>query len=357
MNLTEEEKYRYSRHILLNEIGEKGQEKLKNARVLVVGAGGLGCPVLLYLTSAGVGNIGIVDFDKIEESNLQRQILFDTTDIGKPKSTVAKQKLETKNPFVTIKSYSYELTNKNALEVFQNYDIIVDASDNFTTRYLINDACLLSKKPLIYGAIHKFEGQISVFNYQNGPNYRCLFPNPPEEIPSCSEVGVLGVLPGIIGSLQANEVLKLILEIGSVLSGEILIYNALETSFLTINLKKTSSLSSFGINTKEVYENYDYQSFCNSKKVTEITKLEFDNLPQESIVLDVRELHELPRLENKNLLLIPMNSIPTNLAKIPKNDPVYVVCQKGIRSEYVIQFLEKEYQFNNLINLKGGVKQ
>src|SRR5690606_19253182 len=215
---------RYSRHIILSEIGQAGQDKLLSAKVLVIGAGGLGCPVLQYLAAAGIGTLGIIDFDVVEISNLQRQVLFGTSSLGKNKAEAAKKHLEDLNPEISIMAYAEKLTYQNALELFKNYDIIVDGSDNFETRYLVNDACIITNKPLVFGAIYKFEGQVSVFNYQNGPSYRCLFPNPPQKdtVPNCSEIGVLGVLPGIIGSMQANEVLKIILGIGSTLSGKLL---------------------------------------------------------------------------------------------------------------------------------------
>jgi len=230
---------RYNRHIILSEIGQAGQDKISNAKVLVIGAGGLGCPILQYLTAAGVGSIGIVDFDVVDISNLQRQVLYGTSTLGKNKAEAAKQRLEDLNDDVSIIAYPEKLTHKNAVNLFQQYDIIVDGTDNFETRYLVNDACIITSKPLVFGAIYKFEGQVSVFNFKNGPSYRCLFPNPPEKdsVSNCSEIGVLGVLPGIIGAMQANEVLKIILELGNTLSGKLLCYNALtlQNSILKIN--------------------------------------------------------------------------------------------------------------------------
>ena len=246
---------RYSRHILLSEIGQIGQDKLSKAKVLVVGAGGLGCPVLQYLTSAGVGTIGIIDFDAVETSNLQRQVLFGLSSIGKNKATAAKERLTDLNNEISIIAYAEKLTYKNTLQLFEKYDIIVDGSDNFETRYLVNDGCIITNKPLIFGAIYKFEGQVSVFNYQNGPTYRCLFPKPPKKgsILNCSEIGVLGVLPGIIGSMQANEVLKIILGIGHVLSGKLLFYNALTLKNTTLKINK---LEKTEVEEKK-YFNYD----------------------------------------------------------------------------------------------------
>lgn len=353
MNLTTQEKNRYSRHILLNEIGEKGQEKLKQAKVLVIGAGGLGCPVLQYLVAAGVGNIGIIDFDLVEESNLQRQILFGSNDIGKPKSLVAKQKLQAQNPHVKIDSFEEKLTKKNVFNYLKNYDIIVDASDNYETRYLVNDTCFAEKKPLIYGAIHKFEGQISVFHYQNGPTYRCLFSEPPTQELSCSEIGVLGILPGIIGSFQANEVLKIILEIGSVLSGKLLIYNSLENSFLTLKINKTKAQPK----TKKEIQNFDYNFTCENKILNEISKKEFDNLPENKFVLDVRKENQNPKIAFENYINIPFEKLKTQEKEISKNEPVYVICQKGKTSILAINLLEKEFGFGNLINVIGGLER
>ena len=245
--LTEKEISRYSRHLLLPEIGHEGQQKLKNARVLVIGAGGLGCPVLMYLVAAGVGKIGIVDFDRVDETNLQRQVLFDVADIGSSKSEVAKHKLSGQNPLIEIESIQQRVTNQNAIGIFSGYDIVVDGTDNFSTRYLVNDACVLLDKTLVSGSIFKFQGQISVFNFKNekgerGPTYRCLFPTPPPSgsILSCSETGVLGVLPGILGTLMANEVIKIIAGIGEVLSGKVLLIDALTMNFQTITIARSA---------------------------------------------------------------------------------------------------------------------
>ena len=231
--LSKAEIKRYARHLILPEIGEEGQLKLKQAKILVIGTGGLGCPVLHYLCAAGAGTIGIIDGDKVEESNLQRQILFSSCDVGKQKADVAKEKLSGQNPLIKITAYCQLLTANNALEVITEYDIVIDGSDNFATRYLVNDACVILNKILVFGSIFKFEGQVSVFNYQNGPTYRCLYPEPPShgEIPNCAEAGVLGVLPGICGTLMANEVIKIITGTGKVLSGELLAFDALNMQF------------------------------------------------------------------------------------------------------------------------------
>lgn len=355
MKLTTEEKYRYSRHLLLKEVGLEGQEKLKEAKVLVVGAGGLGCPVLLYLAAAGVGTIGVIDFDTIDASNLQRQILFSTDDVGRSKAEVAKEKLNANNPFIDVIAYNEELTNENALEIFSKFDIIVDGTDNFHTRYMVNDASLIANKPLVYGAIYKFEGQVSVFNYQEGPTYRCLFPNPPEagSIPSCSEVGVVGVLPGIIGAQQANEVIKIILQIGNVLSGRLMVYNALQASFLEIQINKTEAI----IFKKEEFLKFDYQGYCDDLMVmgNSITLTELINLSPDVFVVDVRREWEQPKLENKQVLYAPLQEIDGYIHEIPRDKEVYVICQHGVRSKVAIEYLEKECNFTNLINVEGGM--
>jgi sulfur-carrier protein adenylyltransferase/sulfurtransferase len=355
MKLTAEEKYRYSRHLLLQEVGLEGQEKLKQAKVLVIGAGGLGCPVLLYLAAAGVGTIGVIDFDTIDASNLQRQILFSANDVGRSKAEVAKEKLNANNPFIDVRAYNEELTNKNALEIFSTFDIIVDGTDNFYTRYMVNDACLIANKPLVYGAIHKFEGQVSVFNYQEGPTYRCLFPSPPKtgSIPSCSEVGVVGVLPGIIGTQQANEVIKIILGIGKVLSGRLLIYNALQSSFMEIKINKTV----VEVFNKEEFLKFDYKGYCDVSIGMEkgITLEELANLSSDIFVVDVRGVWEQPQLENKRILHAPLQEIDDYVKEIPTDKKVYVICQHGVRSKVAIEYLEKEYNFTNLINIEGGM--
>lgn len=358
MSLNSTENNRYSRHLLLDKVGLDGQLKLKKAKVLVIGAGGLGCPILMYLTAAGVGNIGIIDFDTIDESNLQRQILFDTCDVGESKALTAKYKLEAQNPLINISAYNYALNNQNAIELFKAYDIIVDGTDNFSTRYMVSDACILTNKPLVYGAIHKFEGQVSVFNYKNGPTYRCLFPTPPEagSVPSCSEVGVIGVLPGIIGTQQANETIKMILEIGNVMSGRLLIYDALQPSFLEIKIKNSAILADFGINSISDFKKFDYSFSCETDNFEKgISKKELNELSSQTLVLDVREEWETPKIENKQVISIPLDELDERSNEIPKNETIYVVCQKGGRSQTAIDFLNKEYNYTNLINIDGGL--
>ncbi len=359
--LTDKEKYRYSRHLLLDKVGEVGQEKLKAAKVLVIGAGGLGCPVLQYLTAAGVGTIGIIDFDVVDETNLQRQILFTVNDIGKNKAIVAKEKLELLNPYIKFEIYPEKLTPKNALEIFKHYDIVVDGTDNFSTRYLVNDACVITQKPLVYGAIYKFEGQVSVFNYQGGSTYRCLFPEPPKagSVPNCSDVGVLGVLPGLIGTQQANEVLKIILEIGVPLSGKLLIFDALQSSSTIIKINRLEEQVEKVLATKNDFENNDYELFCGIKKTHHDNEISADELKilikKENIqIIDVREEWEQPKVEELNMVNIPLQSVPMNLDKIDKLQTKIIVCQHGVRSLKAIEYLEQQ-GFENLINLTGGI--
>ncbi len=347
---------RYDRHLKLKEVGISGQEKLKKAKVLVVGAGGLGCPVLQYLTAAGVGTIGIIDDDIVSLSNLQRQILFETTDIGQNKAKVAKTKLTQLNPFVEIEALQKRLTTENSLTIFNHFDIIVDATDNFSSRYLINDTCVLLGKPLVYGSISKFEGQVSVFNYQESATYRCLFPEPPKSgsIPNCSEAGVLGVLPGIIGTKQANEVLKIILEIGEVLSNKLLIYNALDESSLTIQIKRNEAeirkVITNGLNK-------NYELVCETTLPNEITTTDAKKLLEDKAVvfLDIRDHWEQPRLTEVTPLEIPLEDLEDEHHQIPKDKKVIVFCQTGGRSQQAIEYLKSNHGYTNLINLKGGI--
>ncbi|MGE0561858.1 MAG: molybdopterin-synthase adenylyltransferase MoeB [Flavobacteriales bacterium] len=359
--LNDKEKYRYSRHLLLDKVGEVGQEKLKSAKVLVIGAGGLGCPVLQYLTAAGVGTIGIIDFDNVDETNLQRQILFTIHDIGKNKALAAKERLEQLNPFVLFNIYTEKLTPKNAIQIFKNYDIVVDGTDNFSTRYLVNDAAVITQKPLVYGAIYKFEGQVSVFNYKNGPTYRCLFPEPPQagSVPSCSDVGVIGVLPGIIGIQQANEAIKIILEIGTQLSGKLLMYDALTGNSIVLNVSRSEEQVQKVLASEIDFENNNYEIFCGVKPLkikNEISAIELKELLKlESVqLLDVREEWELPKIENYKVLNIPLQTIPFNLDQIDKTKKTVVICQHGVRSIKAIEFL-KNNGYTDLINLTGGM--
>lgn len=347
---------RYSRHIILSEIGQKGQDKLSNAKVLVVGAGGLGCPVLQYLTAAGIGTIGIIDFDVVTESNLQRQVLFGTSSLGKNKAIAAKERLMDLNNTITINTYPEKLTHKNALELFKLYDIIVDGTDNFATRYLINDASIITNKPLVYGAIYKFEGQVAVFNYQNGPSYRCLFPTPPKEgsIPNCSEIGVLGVLPGIIGSMQANEVLKIVLGLGNILSEKLLCYNALTTQITTLIINKSEKEIENVLSTKDGFQNIIEDVNCDFhlpeisiKEVFEKKNIQF---------IDVREYDELPKVEALNPTCIPLSEFKNNINKIDSEKEKMIFCQAGIRSKIAVSFLQK-LNINKSYSVKEGASE
>ena len=344
---------RYNRHIILSEVGQEGQDKLLQAKVLVVGAGGLGCPVLQYLTAAGIGTIGIIDFDVVEESNLQRQILFGTSSIGQNKALAAKERLEDLNPTITINAHPEKLTSNNALEIFKNYDVIVDGTDNFTTRYLINDAAVISNKPVAYGAIYKFEGQVSVFNYQNGPSYRCLFPTPPKEgsVANCSEVGVLGVLPGIIGTMQANEVIKIILGFDNVLSGKLFCYNSRTTQTSTLKIKRSDVEFEKVLARKDYFQDEPAVISCETQ-ILEISAedvLHMDNVQ----FIDVRETNEQPQLDLQNCVQIPLNQLEQKLNQIHSDNYNIIFCQTGIRSKIAVELLQK-HNINNCYSLKGG---
>lgn len=367
--LNKEEIARYSRHLLLSEIGMTGQEKIKSAKIIVIGAGGLGCPALQYLTAMGIGEIGIVDFDKVEESNLQRQILYSIEDIGKLKTEAAVSKLSKQNPFVKFNSYPVRLDNQNAIELFSKYDLIIDGTDNFATRYLVNDACVILNKPLIYGSIYKFEGQASVLNYtdssgQPGPTYRCLFPTPPPSgsIPNCSEIGVLGVLPGIIGTLQATEAIKIISGIGEPLSGKLLLFDALAMSFQVIEIARNNEWINSAPKNIEEFLKTDYEYFCGNKNSGSSTKSismnELKLIIENKLdvqLLDVRETFEEPQISELMDLKIPLGDIHNQTHLISKNKKVIVFCKSGSRSKRAIEILEKDFGFTNLHNLEGGI--
>ncbi|HZJ36747.1 MAG TPA: ThiF family adenylyltransferase [Gillisia sp.] len=350
MNLTAPEKEQYSRHLLLDEIGEAGQLKLKQAKVLVIGAGGLGCPILKYLTAAGVGRIGIVDDDTVAQSNLQRQILYTQEDIGKSKAEIAADRLQLLNPFIQFDVHKTRLTKDNALILFEAYDIIVDGTDNFPSRYLINDASVLLDKPVSFGSIHKFTGQVAVFNFKNGPTYRCLYPTPPapHEVPNCSAIGVLGVLPGIIGSLQANEVLKMILGLGTVLSGRLLTFDALSMRQSILTFRNDPSIV---INELKG----DYEIFCGID--TTINEMNFEDY-QEQVskynLLDVRTQLEWDEFHIKSIH-IPLDELSQRNHEIPRNKNLLVFCKSGSRSKLAIKLLKDQGFHQRVINLKGGL--
>jgi len=350
MDLSSEEHKQYNRHLILNEIGKEGQLKLKQAKVLVIGAGGLSCPVLQYIAAAGVGTIGIVDDDIVDQSNLQRQILYRLEDIGKPKVECAKKSLKGINPYITINTYQKRLSKSNVIELFKLYDIIVDGTDNFPTRYLSNDASVITNKPLVFGSIFKFEGQVAVFNYENGPTYRCLYPSPPVtgSVPNCSDIGVLGILPGIIGTLQANEVLKMILKLGNVLSGKLLTFDALTMKQLVLPFEKD-----FSIVIKSL-EN-DYQVLCGIYKTTkEISFQEYKKQSTDFNLLDVRTQMERDEF-HINSIHIPLNELPQRLQEIPQNKNLIIYCKSGIRSKIAIEILQNNNFKIELINLKNGL--
>lgn len=350
MNLKASEKEQYSRHLILDEVGVVGQLKLKQAKVLVIGAGGLSCPALQYLTAAGVGTIGIVDDDVIEQSNLQRQILYTHKDIGKNKAKTAAKRLQKLNVFISFEIHEERLTKNNALQLVNSYDIIIDGTDNFPTRYLINDAAVILNKPVVFGSIFKFTGQVGVFNYKNSATYRCLYPTPPRPnaVPNCSEVGVLGVLPGIIGSLQANEVLKIILGLGTVLSNKLLTYDVLSMQQLIFSFDKNPSIII------EVLED-DYHMFCGvSKSIKEISFQEYKAKSSNFNVLDVRTYVERNEFHIDSIH-IPWDELEERLDELPTNKNLLVLCKSGMRSKLAINLLETKGFLKELVNLKGGL--
>ena len=357
---------RYNRHIILPQFGLAAQKKLKAARVLVVGSGGLGSPILLYLAAAGIGTIGIVDFDTVDESNLQRQVLFDTGQIGMSKAEAAAQRVKALNPHIAVVVHHTKLTSANAMEIIKQYDIVADGTDNFPARYLINDACVLCGKPYVYGSVYQFEGQLSLFNYTNakgitGPNYRDLYPTPPpaELIPDCALGGVLGVLPGIIGSMQALELIKTITGVGENLSGKFLVYDALSSSWRSFTIKRDPGNPLNGKN-PTVTSLIDYDAFCNIEKeqgLKEINPEELDRLfssNEDFQLVDVREEDEYAAF-NIGGELISLKHILNNAGKIKRDKKVVLHCQMGSRSKQAIHLLEEKFGFDNLYNLKGGL--
>jgi adenylyltransferase/sulfurtransferase len=368
MSLTKEEILRYNRHLILDEFGLESQIKLKNSKVLVVGAGGLGCPALLYLAAAGVGTLGIVDFDNVDISNLQRQVLYTTQDVGKNKAEIATSRLRERNPLVDYRAFTEKITSQNALSIISEYDVVLDGTDNFSTRYLLNDACVLLDRPLVYGSILRFEGQIAVFNLKNGSvfssNYRDLFPVPPDpaSVPNCEQAGVLGVLSGIMGSLQANEVIKIVTGIGEVLCDKLLLLDSLT---LEQNIFKIKNQNRRG----EIRTLVDYDLFCgiNEEKnkplenkktnMKEVTVQELKAMMDSGAdfqLIDVREPHEF-EVCNLGGELIPQGQIPQNVDKVSKNKQVIIHCRSGARSGNMVQWLEKNHGYENLYNLKGGI--
>lgn len=368
IELKKEEYERYARHIILPEIGLEGQKRFKNARVLCIGTGGLGSPILLYLAAAGIGTIGIADFDLVDHSNLQRQIIHGTSWLSKPKVSSAKQSILEINPYCEVKLYQTRLSSENALDILKDYDVIVDGTDNFPTRYLINDACVLLNKPNVYGSIFRFEGQASVFNYQNGPNYRDLYPEPPPPglVPSCGEAGVLGVLPGVIGTIQATETLKIILGSENTLSGRLLVYNAWTMKFKELKLTPNPE-------TPKIEKLIDYKQFCgfsqsqstntnNNNSMEEITVTELkallDSTAKDYILVDVRNPNEYDIAKIPNSVLIPLSEIEDGkgidkIKDLLNGNRLIVHCKMGGRATKALGML-KEAGIEG-VNLKGGI--
>ena len=366
--LSKDEILRYSRHLIMHEVGMEGQLKLKNASVLLVGTGGLGAPAALYLAAAGIGRIGLVDFDVVDYTNLQRQVIHGTKDVGKPKIDSAIESMSDINPFVKLDRHEVALTSENALEILKDYDYIVDGTDNFPTRYLVNDACVLLKKPNIYGSIFRFEGQATIFAYPGGPCYRCLYPEPPPPglVPSCAEGGVLGILPGIIGLVQATETVKLILGVGQSLVGRLMLYDALAMKFRELKLRRDPACPACGDH-PTITKLIDYQQFCGmphreeeAKPVStsgEIDAVELkakldrgDNFK----LIDVREPHEFQICRIPGSTLIPLGELPKHLNELDQSAEYVMHCKMGGRSAKAVELL-RQSGFKNVLNLTGGI--
>lgn len=330
---------RYDRQIKLSEVGVSGQEKLQKSSVLIVGVGGLGCPAAQYLAGAGIGKIGLMDHDRVSLTNLHRQTLYGEDNIGEFKAKVAKEKLQHLNSEIELVAIEEALTIENAEKIFSEYDVILDGTDNFETKYLINDACVLTGKPWVYASIYKNEAQLSVFNYKEGPSYRCLFPKTTQQNISCEVTGVLGVTPGILGTLQAAEVLKIILGIGNVFSGKLKVLNILEGTEQVLTIQKNPA----------IIEKIRAQGII---PVTNNCRIKDEN----KTYLDIREIFEQPRIGSKNVLEIPMSDLDNRLWEIPKDEEIYVFCQSGKRSKKVVELLKKEMGFQNLKNVEGGIE-
>ena len=366
-DLSKDEILRYSRHLIMPEVGMDGQLKLKNAKVLCIGAGGLGSPLLLYLAAAGVGRLGIVDFDVVDFTNLQRQVIHGTADVGRSKLESARATIREINPNVEVVGHDARLTSENALELFRDFDIIVDGTDNFPTRYLVNDACVLLGKPNVYGSIFRFEGQASVFYARQGPCYRCLYPEPPPPglVPSCAEGGVLGVLPGIVGCLQAMETIKLIIGQGQTLIGRLLVFDALAMKFRELKLRKNPDCPVCGAH-PTITGLIDYEQFCGIRGeehtpvmtgVPEIGPREVKKMIDEKqsfVLIDVREPHEFQICRIPGSTLIPLGEIPKRMHELDSASEIVVHCRSGQRSARAVEFLMKA-GFQKIYNLKGGI--
>ena len=354
------------------EVGMNGQKKLKAAKILLVGTGGLGSPTALYLAAAGIGTIGLVDYDVVDETNLQRQIIHGTSDVGRPKIESAEATLSDINPHIKIIKHEVPLTSDNALEIIKDYDIVIDGTDNFPTRYLVNDACVMLGKVNVYGSIFRFEGQVSVFGAEDGPCYRCLFPSPPPPglVPNCAEGGVLGILPGTIGTLQATEAIKLVLGIGEPLIGRLMLYDALEMTFDTVKVRKNSACPICGDH-PTITELIDYEQFCGvpahdhseyskGEELKPVPTLSVKNLKERMdngealVIVDVRDAHELDISKLEIAKHIQKDTVKDHLNDIPRDVPVVVICRTGVRSGNVVRVLEKE-GYTNAYNLAGGI--
>ena len=372
VTLSHDEIRRYSRHLIMPEVGVQGQRKLKAASVLLIGTGGLGSPLALYLAAAGIGRIGLVDYDVVDETNLQRQVIHYSSDIGRSKLDSAAGKMSDLNPYLLIDKHNTPLTSENALELLADYDVIIDGTDNFPTRYLVNDACVLLGKPNVYGSIFRFDGQLTVFDAKQGPCYRCMFPEPPPPglVPSCAEGGVLGILPGTIGTLQATEAIKLILGIGEPMIGRMLLYDALNMSFDMIKIRKNPKCPVCGEH-PTLTKLIDYEQFCGVPAhdrseykvksaeggVQTITVLDLKaqiDAGNEPLILDVRDPHEWEISAIDGSLRIPKSQVIARAAEIPRDREVVVHCKTGIRSRDAILMLQN-LGFTNLVNLKGGI--
>ena len=368
MNLTPDQYMRYSRHLILPEIGEEGQKKLLAAKVLIIGAGGLGSPLGLYLAAAGVGTIGLVDFDVVDLSNLQRQILHTNDEIGKPKLDSAEKRIKAMNPDTRVVKHNTRISSENALEIIKGYDLIIDGTDNFPTRYLVNDACVFLNKPNIYGSIFRFEGQATVFQPKKGPCYRCLYPEPPPPgmVPSCAEGGVLGILPGIIGVIQTTEAVKLIVGTGEPLIGRLLLYNALDMTFRTLKLRRDKNCPVCG-DRPTITQLIDYEAFCGLKRgegketvtIPEMTVYELKakmDKKDDFVLLDVREPFEYEIAKIPGSKLIPLGEVPKRVGELEslKGKEIVVHCKSGGRSARAVEFL-LESGFTNVRNVVGGI--
>jgi molybdopterin/thiamine biosynthesis adenylyltransferase/rhodanese-related sulfurtransferase len=363
--LSNDEILRYSRHLIMPEVGMEGQLKLKAAKVLCIGAGGLGSPLALYLAAAGVGTLGLVDFDVVDFTNLQRQIIHTTADVGRPKLQSAAEKIKAINPYVNVRPFEVRLSSANALELFREFDLVVDGTDNFPTRYLVNDACVLSGKPNVYGSIFRFEGQVSVFATEQGPCYRCLYPEPPPPglVPSCAEGGVLGILPGLVGIMQATEAIKLILGRGEPLIGRLLLVDALGMRFRELKLRKNRDCPVCGTR-RTIHQLVDYNEFCGIRGeerqvqsgIPEITVEELKRrreAGEDIFLLDVREPHEY-QICNLRGYLMPLNDLPRRVHELDSSREIVAHCRSGARSAKAVEFL-RQAGFQKVKNLQGGI--